>query len=379
MKKNTICSNFHQLIQAGLCLLLFLFTVIWFPGTVRAADQLELNKPHPVTLEKNSDSLLYEFTVPEAGNISIKVKRTTPADSSEITVRLSDSDNLALTGNWTDSDVELPVYSTDKNRTFYIKIDGSYRINNTTYILTVNFQPADNWETEINDSTESADPITADKTWYGMIYDDNDPCDFYKISLDSNKKVSITFGPKEVSGETHDWNVYLTDSNNQSVLIYRDSTTQSYDCYLKKGTYYLKVENDYHAVNIPYAITYRESALKLEKPAITSIKAVGQAGVLSNWTEFSRIGIKNQGDATGYTIKVASKKNMKGVLDTKDISFDDTNTKNQVTLDTRLTILKSYYVQARSFIQDPFGTKIYGKYGSVICKNLKKSTYNKLK
>ena len=146
MKKNTICNNFHQQTQAGLSLLLFLFTVIWFPGTVRAADQLELNKPHPVTLEKNSDSLLYEFTVPEAGNISIKVKRTTPADSSEITVRLFDSDNLALTGNWTDSDVELPVYSTDKNRTFYIKIDGSYRINNTTYILTVNYQPAENWE-----------------------------------------------------------------------------------------------------------------------------------------------------------------------------------------------------------------------------------------
>ena len=60
MKKNTICNNFHQQTQAGLSLLLFLFTVIWFPGTVRAADQLELNKPHPVTLEKNSDSLLYE-------------------------------------------------------------------------------------------------------------------------------------------------------------------------------------------------------------------------------------------------------------------------------------------------------------------------------
>lgn len=114
------------------------------------------------------------------------------------------------------------------------------------------------------------------------------------------------------------------------------------------------------------------------KPVITSIEAVAIEGVLSNWVELDPIRIKNSGDATGYTIKVARKKDMKGVLGTQDIELKDRNTKKQVTLDADITVLRSYYVQARSYVQDPFGEKIYGKYGSVKSKTLKSSVYARL-
>ncbi len=357
--------------------LLLLLTVVWDSGIVKAADKLEANKNYSFNL-KDTKERLYEFTAPTAGNIRVNIKNEDPAGTGEIRVQMFDSNNLPLTDTWVDTSVELPVYSTDGNRTFYIKIEHHYGYTEGDYSLNVGFEPTKDWETEGNDNSESADTITEGKKWYGTISERNDPCDYFKFKLSSNKKVRITFGPKEVTGDWHDWYVYLIDSNNQSVKIYSNGTTEHYDCYLKKGTYYLKVENSYRAKNVTYALSVETSALKLVKPVITSIEAVAIEGVLSNWVELDPIRIKNSGDATGYTIKVARKKDMKGVLGTQDIELKDRNTKKQVTLDADITVLRSYYVQARSYVQDPFGEKIYGKYGSVKSKTLKSSVYARL-
>lgn len=379
LQKKKICTTYSRRIwTAGVFLLLFLITVVWNPRAVKAAEKLELNKDYSIIVETSRDSFLYEFTVPTAGNISIKIKNADPVGDGQIGASLYDSNNLLIIDRHSGANVELPVYSTDGNRTFYLKVTGSFDIDHTNFNLSVGFVPTKDWETEGNDTIKTADTITAGKKWYGTINAVNDPCDYFKFKLGSNKTVRITFGPKEVAGDWHIWSVSLFDSKNQSVMIYDDNVTKSYDCYLKKGTYYLKVENPLGVKNIPYALSIKESACKLVKPTITSIQAVGKQGLLSNWIELNPIRIKNQGDATGYTVKVARKKNMKGVLGTQDIDCKDTNTKKQVTLNAHITVLKSYYVQARSYVEDAFGVKIYGEYGSVKCKTLKESVYAKL-
>lgn len=378
-EKEMKCTKYSRRVwAAGVFMLLFLMTAVWNPGTVKAADKLEINKEYSIYFDNSSDALLYEFQVPAAGNISIKIKNADPVGEERIGAELYDSNNLALTQKHFGSNVELPLYSTDANRTFYLKIVKDYVSADTKFNLTIGFQPTKDWESENNDSAETADTITAGKKLYGIIDSFYDACDYFKFKLNSNKKVRITFGPKEVTGTWSVWSVYLIDSKNQSVEIYSDSAKQSYDCYLKKGTYYLKVKHSLGVSNIPYELTFKESALKLEKPTISSIGAVGKQGLFSNWIELDPIRIKNQGDATGYTVKVARKKNMTGVLGTQDIDFKNTNTKKQVTLDAQIAVLKSYYVQARSYVEDPFGVKIYGKYGSVKCKTLKGSMYAKL-
>lgn len=66
---------------AGIFLLLFVFAVIGKPEPAEAAtaEKIELNQDYAVQLEDSYDSLLYEFTVPEAGNISVQMKDTNPA------------------------------------------------------------------------------------------------------------------------------------------------------------------------------------------------------------------------------------------------------------------------------------------------------------
>ncbi len=75
-----------------------------------------------------------------------------------------------------------------------------------------------------------------------MINGSSKDCDYYKIKLNGKRKVSIIFGPAEVDGEQHSWKVSLMNSKNESVEIFKGSTRQTYQAYLKKGTYYLKVE-----------------------------------------------------------------------------------------------------------------------------------------
>jgi len=365
--------------MAGIFLLLFLLTVFMKPEPARAAEKLELNQSYTVELKDSYDSRLYEFTVPEAGNISIQVKNADPVGNGKMSVQLYDSDNLPLTEEQNGVNVELPVYSTDGNKTFYIKLTGFSGINNTSYYLSAGFQPTTDWETEKNDTAAEADVITPGHAWYGTIVGSNDACDYFKFKLDSAKKIAITFGPKEISGESHKWSMDLIDENSQPVEIYRGSTTKTYTCYLKKGTYYLKVEDFLSAKNIPYAVSYTETSIKLEKPVITSISAVGHEGFFSNYVRLEKIKIKNAGDATGYVVKVSNKKNMGKPSLTEDIHFDETSTKKQVSLKTDFAVAKAYYVQAKCYVEDPFGGKIYGKYGSVKGKNLKKSVYNKLK
>lgn len=97
-----------------------------------------------------------------------------------------------------------------------------------------------------------------------------------------------------------------------------------------------------------------------------------------NGVDLDRIKIKNNGDAEGYVFRVSNKKNMKNPI-TEDIHFDEKNTKSQVSLKTHFAVAKSYYVQAKSYVEDPFGVKMYGKYGDVKGKVLNNSAYSKLK
>lgn len=362
-------------------LLLLVFTVIGRPEPARAAtlEIIELNQDYPVQFEDSNESHLYEFTVPEAGNISVQVKNTDPVGSARVAVQLFDSNNLALTDEWWGSNVELPVYSTDGNRTFYLKIRGDGVSYQTSYILTANFEPVTDWETEDNNTTASADVISEGKNWYGAINDLNDPCDYFKFKLNANKKVTIQFGPKEVSGNSDRWCVDLINSGNQSQRIYSyGSTTQTYVCYLKKGTYYLKITGEYGSENTLYALSYKESALKLAKPVISSIKVTGH----DSWGKYitlDTIRIKNSGDATGYVVKVSNKKNMGRPNTTEEVVIEGTNTKKQISLKTEFAVNKTFYVQARSYVTDPFGIKIYGKYGAVKGKSLSSALYKKLK
>ena len=91
LQEKKICKTYSRRIwTAGVFLLLFLITAVWNPRAVKAADKLEINKDYSLVVEKSSDSFLYEFTVPTAGNISIKIKNADPVGDGQIGASLYD-------------------------------------------------------------------------------------------------------------------------------------------------------------------------------------------------------------------------------------------------------------------------------------------------
>lgn len=65
--------------MSGAFFLLLLLAVIGMPEAANAAERIELNRSYTVQFDSGQDSYLYEFTVPEAGNINIQAKNADPA------------------------------------------------------------------------------------------------------------------------------------------------------------------------------------------------------------------------------------------------------------------------------------------------------------
>lgn len=371
-------TKWNKLKLAGVFFFFCMIAAMGQSNRAKAADALNLNQSYTVKLDDN-ETRLYQFTVSTAGNIKIHLKNTDPVGTQRIGAQLYDSNNLELTQSRSGANIDLPIYSTGGGRTFYLKLWNDYYAWETSFQLTVEFQATTNWETEDNNSTGAADPITANKTWYGMINDNNDECDYFKFTLNANKKVNIKFGPAEVDGESHRWAVSLLDSKNNSVEIYNSDITKTYTTYLKKGTYYLKIENSSYAENITYAFSYSVSSLKIKTPKITSIKLKGyKHWFTGTYMKITAIKLKNSGECAGYSVKVSRKKSMK-TKTVKDIDLEGTNSLKKISFDEELLILKKYYVQVRGYVKDAFGNGIYGKYSKVKCKKTKKSVYKKLK
>ena len=361
----------------GALLICCVLTFLGMPKEVRAADgTLNLNETKNITNEELGKRV-YAFRVPNTGNFTVTVKNTNPTGNERLKLSLYDSNNKKIIPEVAGTTFSLPTYSSKGNRTYYLKVENDYYAWRASFDIKVSYKTTKNWEAENNNTSKTANKITAKKDWYGMLNGTADDCDYYKIKLNGKRKVTINFGPAEVDGEQHAWKVSLMNSKNESKQIFYGSTRQTYQAYLNKGTYYLKVENVYSAVNVKYKLRYTEKQLNIKKPTITGVGGTAHSVFFgTNYTDIY-VKLKNSGDCQGYYVKVAKKKNMKGNLAKETILFNNGNSKKKVTLTTRFPILRKYYVQVKGFVQDPFGHKIYGNYSKVKTVTMKKSIYNK--
>lgn len=343
-----------------------------------ATTQLSVNQVYTEDLEA-WETKLYQFKITQAGYFNVTIQNTNPIGNQRVAASVYDANNAKVINEYYGSNFSLPVYASNANQTFYLKVRDDYCANETSFRIKIDFHAANNWETENNNTTKQADAITAKKTYYGTI-SDNDEYDYFKFTVKQNSKVKIKFGAAEVDGQNYRWKVDILNKKNLSNTIYIGNVTDTYICYLKKGTYYLRVKNDYGANNIKYRISYTVSKLNLKTPKITSISGQAHKGWFDpNYVCLSSIKIKNSGDCTGYTVRVAKKSNMKGILAKEDIDFGSSASKSKVSLPNKLNVLKKYYVQVRGYVKDPFGNCIYGSYSKTKCKTVKNSTYNEFK
>ena len=255
-----------------------------------------------------------------------------------------------------------------KGQKIYVNVSGNYGARYQIYKLRANFTVDPCFENETNNTSKTAKVITDKKTYKGIIGNwPDDDSDYYKFTVKKTSTVSIFFGPTDIS-KTGKWKVVLQNSKGKEAEIMETDARKTVKVKLKKGNYYIKVEANWGADEKEYQLKITSSKLNIgkKKPVIKS--ATVTTGGFFNNRKFTGCKIKGVKGVDGYEVKVSTNKKMKKPAITEDLTganklncgkFFNSNT-------------KTFFVQIRPFVKDPFGAKIYGKKSAIKKTKLKK-------
>ena len=161
---------------------------------------------------------------------------------------------------------------------YYIKISPNWCNNETysnvgkKYKFKINEVSDQNWETEDNNNTNTANAITLGTTYKGTIWKSDDT-DWYVFDVPTNSKVNVNIKPNvdsnmELVGSG--WNVYLYEAGNNTSLKGMSYVTSNKDLSMivPAGKYYVQVKGAYACIDAVYDLKVTATATNaVEKPA----------------------------------------------------------------------------------------------------------------
>ena len=131
--------------------------------------------------------------------------------------------------------------------TYYVKIvKDNYSGNN--YSLKVNFTASNDWETENNNSKDSANTINVNESINGSLSMNGD-VDWYTFNVSSNCEIAVTFNHEVIDSSSTYWKFYIYDNTAVTELLSygrkgnTETATTDYIS-LSPGKYYIKVVKD---------------------------------------------------------------------------------------------------------------------------------------
>ena len=131
--------------------------------------------------------------------------------------------------------------------TYYVEVrDGSWH-SNINYNLRVNYVATNYWETETNNSIDTADSIATNKSVTGSLHKNSDS-DYFKFSLGSDGYISLTLNHNYIDSGGNYWNIRLFKGSDGALLEefnYQGNVSSQRSCRvgLPKGTYYVEVRD----------------------------------------------------------------------------------------------------------------------------------------
>ncbi|MBQ6165625.1 MAG: hypothetical protein IJK23_14230 [Clostridia bacterium] len=165
--------------------------------------------------------------------------------------------------------------------TYYVYVEGWEECEDM-YGIQVAFTASSIWETELNDSSATADTIVKNKTYNGSLATDNDT-DYYKFVMKTTDYASFTFKHTSFNEGWSFWYVTLYDKDFNEIKCL-ESTGKKATVYtslvkLKKGTYYIVVEKDSYSsrtyslrVRSAYTVKYHSTASSAASGTVTKVK-----------------------------------------------------------------------------------------------------------
>ncbi len=259
-----------------LFMLVCIFTALSLPNKNIHAEEnmkpIELNGDW-VSNSLEDDVCFYKFTIPSSGTVTY----TFQSYSNKGALCLKDE---TLVSTFSRIECDGSSSNPKSKATSHVLEQGTYVLKiycygvlsyqefdwTGNYRLKVSFDPANNNETEPNDTFETAMILDENQQITGLI-SDSDATDFYKFTLDKAQTVTIIYRFDD-RFTLSIWNsdfLPVDDSNS------RETGSHIWEQYLQPGTYYIKVEDyDYSGT---YKLKWQSltyvSCIKLKKDMLT--------------------------------------------------------------------------------------------------------------
>ena len=264
-----------------------------FNDTVDTANSVATGTTYYGSSRENTDVDYYKINIAQSGYTSLSFGKEYDKDSSRRWyVTLYDGTQKKLMSRTfycgtetTETTCKVGVPS----GIYYVKVEPEYyHWSDVPYSLKVNYTTSSVWETEFNDTVDTANSVTAGTTYYGSSRE-RDDVDYYKVNIAQGGYVSLSFGHEYESDTSRKWNVILYDETQKEL------TKKTFSCgetdadttdkiWLSAGTYYIKVQPDYYyGTDVTYSLNVRTtiSTSTFSSPANTA------SGIYLKWSRVS--------------------------------------------------------------------------------------------
>ncbi len=238
------------------------------------ASAIKENTTYTGTIMNGNDADFYKLTLDEAKVLNINFEHDTIDDSSVYWIAgLYESDGTTLINSFqikgNEGSVKNTSVSLDKG-TYYLKVSprSSYSYLSYEYYLTVNTKSPKNWETEKNDTKNTANAIELN-TSYNFSSMSSDDADWFKFSAENDGKFSLSFEHDTVENKSTVWTVGIYESD-ATTLIHEMNVsgtaalTKTPVIGLPAGDYFVKIKpNSYYWLDMDASFTVNYTASEL--------------------------------------------------------------------------------------------------------------------
>lgn len=230
--------------------------------TFTSANPIQLNTTFKGTLQDYYDQDYYVFTTQQDGNVTLSMKRN-PNISWHVTLYSADGtaykDFVTASGNTAKGNEERQIGL--PKGTYYVSVEKNTYTEDIGYEFQVKFTAGSQFEKESNGTVDSANTITPNKIYQGVLQDYYDD-DFYTFTLPSDGNVTLSMKKNTSSS----WTVKLYSVNGDEYESYTTSYgsnstgVEERQIGLPKGKYYVEIYNNSNTTDVPYEFQVKYDA-----------------------------------------------------------------------------------------------------------------------
>ena len=279
------------------------------------ADAITVNTTYHGSLSTDGDVDWYQFQVTEGGYFVVDFQHELIDNSRTYwQIRLYDESGV----NYIDGNSSYFGVAGNSNcttnafgvapGTYYIKLNDDY-YSGIDYSICVKFTPSADWESENNNSKDTADRLALNHTYNGSFSTDGD-VDWYQFNVTENGYFVVDFQHELIDNSRTYWQLRLYDAtgvnyidgNNSYFYITGNSNCVTNAFGVTPGTYYIKLNDDYYSgVNYTISVNF-VAASDWEKENNSSKETASSTNVNSSING----SLSTNGDTDWYCFTVPS-------------------------------------------------------------------------